>query len=406
VTIKVDQTPPTITTTRNPLANSFGWNNEPVEITYACNDLLSGIAVCPDRKVFDSEVFSASIINNLVIARDRAGNESSPTETISVRIDLTPPTITGAAAPAPNAAGWNNSDVTVSFSCVDALSAVDFCSPSQVLSGEGADLSATGNATDKASNASSATVNVKIDKTLPLITGVSSPAPNAAGWNNSDVTVSFLCIDTLSGIALCGPNQVLSSEGIDLGASGNATDQAGNANSATVSGVKLDKTPPVITINVPANGAEYILGEVINAAWTVSDELSGVKTQQGTTASGAAIDTASSGEKSFQVSATDQADNDATSTHAYTVLSAAQATERLAGSLASSGLDKGESNSLNQKLQSAIASANRGNANAATGQINAFINQIEAQRGKKIDPATADQLISEAGKVLVALTIR
>ncbi|MFO7642134.1 MAG: hypothetical protein R6X17_12970, partial [Candidatus Competibacteraceae bacterium] len=170
--------------------------------------------------------------------------------------------------------------------------------------------------------------------------------------------------------------------------------------------VKLDKTPPVVTINVPANGAEYILGEAIIADWTVSDALSGIKTQQGTANNGAAIDTASAGEKSFQVSATDQADNSAASTHTYTVFSAVQATERLINSVTEAGLDPGQTNALNQVLRNAVNSANRGNTNAVTGQITAFINQVEAQRGKKIDSETADQLISTARKILVALTIR
>lgn len=46
---------------------------------------------------------------------DVAGNPSV-NSTQTLKIDATPPTISGAAFPAPNAAGWNNSNVTVAYS--------------------------------------------------------------------------------------------------------------------------------------------------------------------------------------------------------------------------------------------------------------------------------------------------
>src|SRR5438876_6503174 len=41
-----------------------------------------------------------------------------------VGVDNQPPTITAKATPAPKAAGWNNSNVTVTFTCSDAISGV------------------------------------------------------------------------------------------------------------------------------------------------------------------------------------------------------------------------------------------------------------------------------------------
>ena len=40
--------------------------------------------------------------------------------------------------------------------------------------------------------------NINIDKTPPAIRGATNPPPNAAGWNNSNVTASFTCSDALS----------------------------------------------------------------------------------------------------------------------------------------------------------------------------------------------------------------
>jgi hypothetical protein len=109
-------------------------------------------------------------------------------------VDMVPPTIMGEADPAGNAAGWNNTDVTVSFTCTDADSGVASCSAPTTLTMEGANQSVTGTATDVAGNSASATVSgISIDKTAPTISASRSVAPNAAGWNNTAVTVSFAC---------------------------------------------------------------------------------------------------------------------------------------------------------------------------------------------------------------------
>ena len=41
-----------------------------------------------------------------------------------VQLTMPAPTISASASPAANAAGWNNTAVTVSFTCVDPLSAI------------------------------------------------------------------------------------------------------------------------------------------------------------------------------------------------------------------------------------------------------------------------------------------
>jgi len=43
---------------------------------------------------------------------------------------------------------------------------------------------------------------------------------------------------------------------------------------------------------------------------------------------------------------------------------------------------------------------NKGQENAAINKLNAFINQIEAQRGKKITDEEADTLIAEAQRII------
>ncbi|HWI53553.1 MAG TPA: hypothetical protein VNT01_15530, partial [Symbiobacteriaceae bacterium] len=181
----------------------------------------------------------------------------SANATVNV-VDRTPPTITGTAAPAPNAAGWNKGQVTVHFTCVETGgSGLASCTPDTVLTNDGTNQSVTGTATDRAGNTASATVSgIKIDRTAPTITGSANRAANGAGWYNADVTVGFTCADALSGVASCSQPQTLG-EGANQSATGSAADKAGNTAGATVSGINVDKAAPTITGSADraANGA-------------------------------------------------------------------------------------------------------------------------------------------------------
>jgi hypothetical protein len=67
------------------------------------------------------------------------------------------------------------------------------------------------------------------------------------------------------------------------------------------------------------------------------------------------------------------------------------------------GLAQGLENSLLSKLNNALAKLLDGNPNndhAACNQLAAFINQVDAQSGKKIDPLDADALIVQAMTII------
>ncbi len=178
-------------------------------------------------------------------ATDAVGNASSAT--VNVKVDRVPPTITATVTPAPNAAGWNNTNVTVTFTCADDYSGVATCpSPASVIT-EGANQSVIGQAVDKAGNTSSPlTVKVSVDKTPPVITAAYAPPANTAGWNMTDVTVTFVCSDTLSGIVLCPPPQIVMTQGKAQPITGIVSDVAGNTASATAT-LNIEKTAPTIT---------------------------------------------------------------------------------------------------------------------------------------------------------------
>ncbi len=96
------------------------------------------------------------------------------------------------------------------------------------------------------------TLTVKIDKTPPSIRGAPTTPPNANGWYKDNVTVHFTARDDVSGIASVTPDIVVSTEGRDQSVTGTTIDMAGNFASTTESGIKIDKTPPTISLTIEA----------------------------------------------------------------------------------------------------------------------------------------------------------
>ena len=173
--------------------------------------------------------------------------------------DHTAPATSSSLSQSPNAAGWNNSDVTVTLTSADNADGTgvreifysvngtqfhSFTSPVLVsVTSEGTNT-IDFFAQDNAGNAeASQSITIKLDKTAPTIEAVPDPAPNANGWNNADVTVSFNASDALSGIFSSSSPVTVTNEGAGQIVTGNAMDQAGNTASANIS-ISIDKTAP------------------------------------------------------------------------------------------------------------------------------------------------------------------
>ena len=272
-TINIDKTAPVISTEQQPQPNANGWNATPVTVNFICSDALSGIKECPSAALINTEGIAQLVSGT---ASDKAGNTATTSTTIN--LDTTKPTINYTLTPIPNAAGWNNTDVLISFICADALSGIESCTPPITVVTEGSNQLFTGTAVDKAGNSSTVSVALDIDKTLPIINSLATPAANANGWNNSDVIVDFTCSDNLSGIASCSPSQTVITEGANQLITGTAVDVAGNSANSVVT-LNIDKTVPTITASVSpaANATGWHRGDV-TVSFTCSDTLSGVAT--------------------------------------------------------------------------------------------------------------------------------
>lgn len=268
VSFGIDKTSPTIGHTQEPAANNDGWNNTDVKVTFNCSDTVSGIASCTAPQTIGTEGAAQKVTGT---ATDNAGNTA--TDPALVSIDTTKPVITVDDLPAPNANAWYRDDVTATFTASDALSGVKTQDTAHTF-GEGANQTATATATDTAGNSASVTTaKINVDKTAPTITGKLVGTPNANGWFSGDVTVHWTCADNLSGVVACPADTVVFGEGSDRSASASVTDKAGHTASATVDGIKIDRT-------APSTKATGVPGGWVNAPVTVglaaNDNLSDV----------------------------------------------------------------------------------------------------------------------------------
>jgi len=179
------------------------------------------------------------------------GNQGNSGDTGTGEADTTKPVITGSRAPLPNSFGWNNTNVTVSFSCADTgpiQSGIETNTVTgAIVTTEGKDQSVTntGVCIDVAGNtADPVTVsNINIDKTPPVVT-ITLPGTGEYVLNQS-ITATWSATDALSGVV----SPVSGTVSIDTSSvgtktftlpAGTATDKAGN------SSLKVTKSYSVI----------------------------------------------------------------------------------------------------------------------------------------------------------------
>ena len=254
--------------------------------------------------------------------------------------------------------------------------------------------------------------DVKIDKTPPTIVAeVIETAPPVNGWYPSSVKVRFTASDAISPIradpsGAPGHEYIVEishcTEGKDQLISFTVEDGPGNEATATVT-VSIDRTPPVITINVPVNCAHYILNEDVVADWTTSDSLSGIATQSGTVPAGSAIDTATPGSKQFTVTATDTAGNLNTKMVSYTVDSQADATENIKTTVDNLEAPQRIKTALKAELNGAVTAFTNDRPRIAKVILRGVTLEVRVMSGKQIPADQADVLIAQTQRIIATI---
>jgi hypothetical protein len=300
------------------------WRNSSLSQDFTSSDSTSGLADTAHDASFtltaanESSNSSTPTVDSRTVY-DVAGN--STTRSVSAKIDLTDPVISGADI---IQTAWRNSPLTANFTASDALSGLaNPLDGTFTLATSGDSPNATTPVTDSktisdnAGNSDTRTISAFVDTGDPTISGSASPAPNANGWNKTNVDVSFTCGDSLSGTASCGPDQTLQSEGSGQSASGTATDNAGNTASTTVNNINIDKTNPSVSlVGGPANNGSYYFSLVPSApTCDASDDLSGLAGLCSVTGYSNAV-----GSHTVTATANDKAGNSNSASNNYSVL--------------------------------------------------------------------------------------
>lgn len=314
VGVRIDKTAPALACAATPPV--FALNGSGGNVSATVTDVLSGPLA--SSVTAPANVSTAGSKTVSLTGSDRAGNTATVSCAYTVQADTTAPTAAPTMSPAPNANGWNNSDVTVTWNWTDTGgSGIDpaNCPASSTSSGAGVIAFCY----DKAGNKGGASATVRVDKTAPVATPTRSPAPNANGWNNSDVTVTWNWADNILGAGIdparCTTSSRSSNEGA-LTLSASCTDKAGNTGTSTPVTVKVDKAAPTMACAIAAPGPVFVLGgSGASVSASVTDALSG---PLATTVS-KAVDVSTAGNKTVSLTGTDKAGNTKTVSCAYTV---------------------------------------------------------------------------------------
>jgi hypothetical protein len=329
VLVDLDRTAPVISNvvTVDGTVGANGWYTSDVTVTFTATDNLSGFGPGGDSKSVTSSGEGDAVEVTSPAFTDRAGNTTTPAGAVvkTYQIDKSAPDAPRYSIdPAPNGAGWNNTDVTVSFAPDgddNGPSGIDSCTADVTIDTDGANQTVDGTCTDNAGNVSDpTTVTINRDTQAPnKPTYNLTPAPNTAGWNNTDVVVDFIPAgdNGPSGVASCTADVTVNADGVNQAVTGTCTDAAGNVSDTITATVNRDTGLPSVAFDGgPSDGESYYFGSVPDAPRCIaSDSLSGIAGACTVRGYGTAV-----GTHVIDVEATDRAGNTRTVSRTYHVL--------------------------------------------------------------------------------------
>ena len=203
---KFDKTAPQVTSTPDRAPNANGWYRAAVTVTFDATDATSGKDVCDAPKTYSGpDNGNVSVSGS---CSDKAGNSASKSHRAQVRRD-------GAAGELDSGPGAEHERLVPGaddgdFDATDATSGKDVCDAPKVYSGpDNGNASVSGSCSDKAGNSASKSHALKYDATAPQVTNkVPSRGPDANGWYNHPLTVTYQGADATSGVDVVYPGGV------------------------------------------------------------------------------------------------------------------------------------------------------------------------------------------------------
>ena len=233
--------PPTATAAASRAADTNGWYNHPLTVTFSGHGRDRRNRRLLLRPVRRSGQRSATVSGSCT---DNAGNVDHGKPALQIRRH-SPPTATAAASRAADTNGWYNHPLTVSFAGSDTTAGLAGCSAPVGYSTDNGSASVSGSCTDNAGNVGTTSLPLKYDATAPpAATAEPSRAPNANGWYKSALTVRFSGTDATAGLAGCSsPTDYSGPDSVGVTVVGFCTDNAGNVTTASLP-FKYDATPP------------------------------------------------------------------------------------------------------------------------------------------------------------------
>ena len=167
ITVRRDATPPQVTTaTPSRQADSGGWYRQPLTVTFAGTDAMSGVASCSSPSYPGGDGATVAVSGTCT---DVAGNTSA-TGSYAFKYDATPPTVSPAADRPPDGKGWYRKPVTVSFAGTDLTSGVAACTaPTRYAGPDLPQAAVVGSCRDAAGNSAEAGHAFQYDATAPKL---------------------------------------------------------------------------------------------------------------------------------------------------------------------------------------------------------------------------------------------
>ncbi len=302
-----DVYPPTTSITLNGTLGNDGWYTSDVTVSLTATDDLSGVA--RTEYSFDNTnwltytspfTVTTEGTNTIYYKSIDSTGKIEQVKSQIVKIDETLPTTTISLSGTLGEGGWYISDVTVTLTASDNVSGVAkteysldnvtwtvYTSP-LTISKEGATVVNYRSIDNAGKTEEVKSQTVKIDKTPPITTITLSGILGTDGWYTSDVIVTLTASDNVSGItkteySFDNVNWVVYTTPLSISEQGTTTvyyksfDNVGNTEQVKSQTFKIDKTPPITTINLNGTlGNDGWYTSDVTVTLSASDDLSGV----------------------------------------------------------------------------------------------------------------------------------